>query len=214
MSTAAPPTLMREVLALLGGLLLEGAATGLLDELRAEQVFARSSSAAGGPLGAALGAAQASLDEADSNALATEYTRLFILPAGGPRGRLVIPPWEDCWLGEERTVLGERSRAAMLAYAGAGIGFDAMDERPSDHLGLELCFVSALLVEEEAGERDGAARRAFVREHVQRFAPLIGAALARESREPFWRALGDALTALPDPLARLDAGALPVVMAN
>ena len=46
MSTAAPPTLMREVLALLGGLLLEGAATGLLDELRAEQVFARSSSAA------------------------------------------------------------------------------------------------------------------------------------------------------------------------
>lgn len=200
-----------EALSLAGCLLLDGADTKRLAALRSERIAAELASALPGPLGTALAAIQAGLDGAELDDLAIELTRLMLVPAGGARGKVLVPPWEDCWVGPERQILGERSAAATRAYASAGIGFDGMGERPADHIGLELCFVAALLAEEQDGTRDGSARRAFVREHLARFAPLVGGVLQRESHAAFWQAVGKVLEVLPAHLDRLDPRALPLV---
>jgi TorA maturation chaperone TorD len=200
-----------EALSLAGCLLLDGADTERLAALRSERIAAELASVLPGPLGVAMAAIQAGLDGAEPDDLAIELTRLMLVPTGGARGKILVPPWEDCWVGPERQILGERSAAATRAYASAGIGFDGMGERPADHIGLELCFVAALLTEEQEGARDGSVRRAFVREHLTSFAPILGGALRRESRQALWAALGEALEALPAHLGKLDRGALPVV---
>ena len=94
-------------------------------------------------------------------------------------------------------MLGPRCRAVLGAYVEAGLGFDAMTQRPADHIGLELCFVAELCDQEARGERDGAARDAFVRRHLAVVCSAVGTALARKARGPLWRDVGRALSALP-----------------
>lgn len=183
---------------LLGGLLLDGANTALLAALDRDQILGELGVEVGGELGAALTAAQSSLRLEGAELVAREFTRLFVASSdGGARLPLLVPPWEDCWVGAERRVLGPRSRAVLRAYVEAGLGFDAMAERPADHVGLELCFVAELYDQEERGERDPSARDAFVRRHLGVVASAVGAALAGRARGPHWRDVGRALVALP-----------------
>lgn len=222
--TAAPLAVRarreRDVCHVLGGLFLDGANIELLGALAQDGTLERVGSAAPEPIGACLAAIHEALNADDSAVIAREYTRLFVATTdGGARLPLLVPPWEDCWLGSERRVLGERSRAVLAFYVAAGLGFDTMTEQPSDHVGLELCFVAALLDEEAAGQRDHSVRDAFARAHIGRLAPRLGEALARESKVAFWGAAGRALVALPgllgcgniDEPAQARAVHLPVV---
>ncbi len=202
---------LAETLALLGGILLKGTDGGLFDELREEPIVAELAALLIGPLGDALNALQNALNHEETSLLVEEYARLFVVPAGGAWGHVIVPPWEDCWTGRERRVMGERSHAAMRAYAAAGVGFEAMGEKPADHVGLELCFIATLLNEELDGARDGAARRAFGREHLEHFLPQIGKALSQASTSEFWKSFGSALEALPAVLGQVDVVSLPLV---
>jgi len=190
---------LRDACHLLGGLLLDGANVPMLEEVRSRGEAKRLGGAAHGPLGDRLEAMHAGL-EADSAAeLAAEYTRLFLANGeGGARSKLPVPPWEDCYVDRgERSVHGERSLAAFKAYVDAGLGFAGMKGAPSDHIGLELCFVAALLDEEARGARDETARRSFVNGHLGTFAESLAATLVDSARRPFWSELGKALSALP-----------------
>jgi len=193
---------LRDVCRLLGGLALEGAKPDLLREIQHEGAAAKLGLAMGGRLGEALTAMQGALDEEDPDALAAEYTRLMVANADrGARSPLPVPPWEDCYTGDGRKVLGPRSQAALRAYAAAALGFEGMKEQPADHVGLELCFVAALLDEEEKGARDATTRAAFVNEHLRAFSPALGRTLTDAARTTFWREAGRAIALLPGPLS-------------
>ena len=197
---------LSEVCNLLGGLLLEGADTDLLARLRDAKAVSACVESVGGALGSSLVRLQAELERGELMDVAVDYTRLMVTDAtAGARGPLPVPPWEDCHHGHERQVMGERGQAAFRAYVSAGLGFDDMTTRPADHIGLELCFVAALLMEEVDGERDDRVRAAFVREHLDVFAPRIGGALANKARCGVWTAVGLALIAL-SPLLRPKSG--------
>lgn len=181
----------------LGRLALSGATPALLDELRREAALGSASASLGGDLGSALAAMHAAIEDEEPGAIELEYTRLMITNAeGGARLPLPVPLYEDCYFGE-RQVMGPRSRAALVAYASAELGFDGMRDQPADHLGLELCFVAALLVEEARGERDAMARASFAREHLLPFATAVATAMKERARTRFWQATSRALAALP-----------------
>lgn len=191
----------RDICHLLGGLLLDGAKLPLLDEVRQLHRAEKLGRAVPGDLGRHLLAMQDALEKDTTEDLAAEYTRLFLANgAEGARAKLAVSPWEDCHTGGERQVLGARSQAAFRAYVKAGFGFDGMKEKPSDHIGLELCFVAALLDEELKGERDESSRRAFLGEHLAGFARTVGTALEAEARKSFWKEVGAALATLPSTL--------------
>jgi TorA maturation chaperone TorD len=198
MNVLATKAELRDLCRLLGGVALNGANVDLLREIRREQVASRLAAAVDGELGEALGAMQRALEDEDAEAVAADYTRLMVANAErGARSPLPVPPWEDCYSGGERRVLGARSRATLQAYAAAGLGFAGMTEQPADHIGLELCFVAALLDEEERGERDVSARSAFVDEHLKSFSPALGRSLASCAHKTFWRETGRAIALLP-----------------
>jgi TorA maturation chaperone TorD len=183
---------------LLGGLTLDGAKVELLREVQREKPAVKLAAAIEGELGVALGKMQRAIDDDDPETVAAEYTRLMVANAeGGARSRLPVPPWEDCYTGGERHVLGARSRTTLHSYAAARLGFDGMTEQPADHIGLQLCFVAALLDEEVRGERDDTARSAFVTEHLKTFSPALGRTLADAARKAFWREAGRAIALLP-----------------
>jgi len=190
---------LRDTCQLLGGLALDGARVDLLREIQRDGTAARLGTSLGDELGVALSAMQHALDEEELESLAVEFTRLLI--ASGARKPVPVPPWEDCYVGKGRVVQGDRSRAALLAYATARFAFDGITEQPADHMGLELCFVAALLDEERSGERDGTARAAFVEEHLKTFSPAFGRTLSEAAGKSFWREAGKAIAMLPAALS-------------
>lgn len=188
-------TPLRDTLDLLAWLTLEG---GRVDALRRLRTIAAPD--APGEFGDRARELLSQLASSDLDEVTVEFTRLMVADCAA-RSPLPVPPWEDCWVGDERTVMGPRSQAALLSYAQAELGFDGIKDHPADHIGLELLFVAALLDEEQRGERDNAARVRFVDEHLRRFCPAIGKALATQARHPVWRAVGETLAALPQELA-------------
>jgi len=197
---------LRDVCRLLGGLALEGSRVELLRSLREDGTVARLGPEVGDDLAEALAGMQRALAEEEPEFLAAEYTRLMVADAeGGPRRPVPVPPWEDCYVGTERRVFGPRSRAALQAYVAAGLGYDGIGQVPADHVGLELCFVATLLDEEVRGERDEAARAAFVTDHLAAFSTALARAMTDATRSEFWRQVGRALTLLPPALAETHA---------
>lgn len=189
---------LRDICHLLGGLLLDGANVSLLDKVREQRMATHLAEASEGLLADRMRAIEAGLEADSSAVLAAEYTRLFIANGeAGARGKIPVPPYEDCHSNGDGQVLGERSLAAFKAYVAAGLGFEGMKGHPSDHIGLELCFVAALLNEEANGARDESARCAFMNGHLASFAATVGGALIATSRRPFWAGVGRALSALP-----------------
>ncbi len=186
---------IRDVCQLLGGLALDGANLQLLQRIHHDGAADELAGRVEGPLGEALRGLSGGTESTEQ--LAAEFTRLTLI---GPkaRGRPPIPPIEDAWSeGTSRKLVGDRSLAVMKAYAAASLGFDGMKGEPSDHIGLELCFVAALADEESQGARDSSARDQFVKDHLAGFAPRFGGALREQSTMAFWRAVGAALVELP-----------------
>jgi TorA maturation chaperone TorD len=193
------PVVLRDVCRMLGGLLLEGARRDLLEEVVAREPARTLGTRLGAAMAGPLDAMQAAIEAEGVQATAVEYTRLTVADAtAGARKPVPVPLWEEVYLGSDRRVAGERTRAVLKKYVEAGLGFDRIKEQPADTIGLELLFVAALLDQEAAGTRDASARKAFVAEHLGPFARALGNVLATASKTAFWREAGRALVLLPE----------------
>jgi TorA maturation chaperone TorD len=127
-------------------------------------------------------------------ALRVDYTRLFLLNAH---------PYESVYLDESGMLNAPGSGPVLAEYQASG--FDSAWLRRTgapDHVGLELEYLAALVEAEAAAleqgdarqaERAGDAQRAFLAEHLLRWAPLLGQVLVEQAETPFYRHLGEAL---------------------
>ena len=106
-------------------------------------------------------------------ALRAEYARLLLLNA---------PPYESLYVDEQQLLNTEATVAVVEAYRDGGYSPAGQVGAP-DHVGLELAFVGHLaLAEGEAlarGDASGVARsrarqRAFLADHLGRWAPVVG----------------------------------------
>ncbi len=116
-----------------------------------------------------------------TEALAEEYTRLFIGPSHH------FPPLEGLARGDFQ-LMGDRAMSVKKAYAEAG--FDATDDSGMlpDHLGVELDFI-ATLIEREEWERTSR----FVNSHLLAWVPNWVADFSKQARFNFYPAVGGAL---------------------
>jgi TorA maturation chaperone TorD len=159
---------------LLGRLCLAEVDARLLAALRATPEFA---------------ATLAGDDDALLAALRAEYARLFLLNA---------PPYESVYVDEAMLLNTAATVAVVEAYRAGGYSPAGQAGAP-DHVGLELGFLGHLAAVESGalarGDVPAAAenrtrQRRFLAEHVGRWAPIWGTAVARLARQPFYTALG------------------------
>ncbi len=122
----------------------------------------------------------------DAAALANEFARLFLDPAGAP-----CPPWQSLYSDDHR-LMGAAHRSALAWYRAAGMELRNPAE-PADHVGLLLAFYSRLLAGGSTPEIAGA----FFEEHLQWLPPYC-ALLAAAARHPFYSALAAATRTLLD----------------
>jgi TorA maturation chaperone TorD len=147
------------------------------------------------PLAAALAAGPApSLD-----ALRLAHARLF-----GHTARGAAPPYETEY-GDDSLFAPQREMSDLGAFFRAfGLRVDAGAHERPDHIGCECEFLLVLARKEararalgdapmEEATRDAA--RAFLRDHLGRWAPAFGASLARLDAGGFHGALGRLLAA-------------------
>jgi DMSO reductase family type II enzyme chaperone len=132
--------------------------------------------------------------------LALAYDRLFGHTA---RGR--VTPYETEY-GEDSTWAPQREMSDLVAFLRAfGLAPDPAARERADHVAVACEFMLVLARKEahaiQAGdaamlESTRRAARAFLREHLGRWAPALGAQLAREDGGGFHGALGRLLVAL------------------
>ena len=116
-----------------------------------------------------------------ADALAEEYTRLFV----GPHHH--HPPSEGLARGDGQ-LLGDRAIEVRLAYQAAGYEPIADSGLLPDHISMELDFV-AVLIEREAAE----AAREFVRTHLNAWVPGWVGEYSPHARFRFYPAIGEIL---------------------
>lgn len=130
-----------------------------------------------------LGAWFESADEKAVGALRVEFARLFLLPGG-------VSPHASAWLeGEQEMIAGQIAALTYRAMAALDLEqTEPVGALSLDHLGL-LYSVASHALDSKVPER------VAVGEHVEREAlgdwvVAFGTALAQQSREPLYRALG------------------------
>ena len=131
--------------------------------------------------------------------LMQEYQRLF----AGPY-RVEAPPYESCYRGPGRAVMGEAAVEVLRSYAEAGVALHPGVRDLPDHIALELEFL-AHLAAAEAGhwrrrERSRLAaclerEERFLGEHLLRWIAPFAARVAAATRCPFYPALAAAAAA-------------------
>jgi TorA maturation chaperone TorD len=129
--------------------------------------------------------------DASPRELEAEHTALFVLPSG-------VIPHEAFYLDREQRLGGRVTIAVEQFYRRAGIPLSNGCIEMPDHLGLELEFMAALCkLEAEleaAGDREGrgqcvAAQRAFLEEHLSRWAPRCCEQVIAQTGLRFYQAL-------------------------
>lgn len=142
-----------------------------------------------GPLRDALAAFAAAAYRGDAAALADEHVFLF--------DRLVrCPPWESAY-GDGPQMAGKSAELADIAgfYAAFGLTPGGSQPDTEDHVVAELEFMSALALKEAwaRGEDDAHgvaivrdAARAFLTDHLGRWAELLADELAQATPLPFY----------------------------
>jgi TorA maturation chaperone TorD len=193
--------------------------------------------AAGGGLPAgiaeALATFAATARQANPEALADEHVFLF-------DRQVPCPPYEGAW-GDGPQMAGKAAALADIAgfYAAFGLGAEGGQSDTEDHIVAELEFMSALALKEAwaIGEEDHdglevtrQAERAFLADHLGRWAPVFAEALRGVTPLPYYaaaaallegwlRAEGDLLGVSPaapvggpidDPIQREDAFSCPL----
>lgn len=137
-----------------------------------------------------------------AEALAVEYTRLFVGP--GPH----IAPYESVFVrgfGEDGPQLwGSATEAVSVFYREAGLEIRAGNEIP-DHIGIELEAAAELAATQaellERGETAEAERvreqeMRFAREHLAVWLPDFSRAVAGQARESFYRGMAALIAGL------------------
>ncbi len=132
-------------------------------------------------------------------ALGAAYGRLF-----GHTARGEAPPYETEY-GEDSLFQPQREMADLGAfYRAFGLRVDAAAHERADHVACECEFLLVLarkearalsLGDEPMREATGRAARLFLREHLGRWAPALGARLDRLDPRGFYGALGRLLAA-------------------
>ena len=129
----------------------------------------------------------------DVAALQADYNALFFVPVSGR----YLPPYESAQ--RARRLWGPITHQVANFYA--SVGFDLarlrMDEHwqrldAPDHAGIELACLSALLrayAETSSPDLAGAIDF-FAREHIRRWLPPYGDAVAQNAETPLYRLLG------------------------
>jgi TorA maturation chaperone TorD len=159
-----------------------------------------------------FGAALAGDDATLLSALRAEYARLFLLN---------VPPYESLYLDEQQLLNTETTVAVVEAYRAGGYSPAGQVGAP-DHVGLELAFVGYLALAESVALEHGdaaavassrARQRAFLADHLGRWAPVWAVTLRRLARQPFYTALGDVIRdfALADLDSALEGSEIAVV---
>ena len=146
----------------------------------------------------------------DPHTLRAEATRLFV---GAPEA--ACNPYEGFWRAQDDGVqplmfVNPHSMAVERFCKACGLGQPEDTNEPLDHIATEfellqyLAGIEAGIVEPFADGPDvkdfpeggaAAAYQAFLEEHVLSFAPRLAEALERDSRLPFYRAVGRLLAA-------------------
>jgi len=142
---------------------------------------------------AAVGAAPETDADADVEALAVEYARLFIGPGDH------VAPYASVHLGGDGASLwGEKTAWVKNFIEDAGFDYRPDYHGLPDHIAVELEFMQAMTAEEAAalekgdGERAARIRRAetaFVTEHLATWAPAFCRQVIDRAELPFYRAL-------------------------
>ncbi|NQT85385.1 molecular chaperone TorD family protein [bacterium] len=134
--------------------------------------------------------------EAQAEALAVEYCRLFIGP-----GRH-LSPHEAILRGEQRH-WGLSTVLVNEAYAKAGFEMAAEAREMPDHVGVELAFIATLCEREaelaESGavdlaERTRRARKQFLTEHLAVWLPILSSEVAKRAELSFYPVLARLVT--------------------
>ena len=127
--------------------------------------------------------------------LRADYARCFLMN---------VPPYESVYLDESGMLNVAASGAVLGHYQEHGFESEAARTTGApDHLGLELEFMAHLADRTLAAERIG--QRAvvasltseqlhFLAEHLARWLPLFGVALAEVAATPFYRVYGEAVS--------------------
>lgn len=177
---------------------------GLLAELRSCATRCLDSrGAAGDPLTAAVAGFRAALREPDAVAsiLQQEYVFLF-------DRQVHCSPYETAY-GDGRRIAGKSAELADIAGFYTAFGLAPSAARPDmvDHVAAELEFMSLLALKEAAAlteDLDEAlavtreAARAFLRDHLGRWAGAFARQLADSTAVPYYQAAGRLLAALVD----------------
>lgn len=119
----------------------------------------------------------------DQDRTRAEWERLF---GGGPAA---LDLTESGNLGEP----AERLRRELAGhYRTAGLGEEAFEGAPADHLGRELRYLAHLvgeLARDESVERLRDEISGFTREHCDRYRGRVLERIQERAEEPLWRAL-------------------------
>jgi len=130
-----------------------------------------------------------------ADALAVEYTRLFLGPGHH------ISPHESVQLKRGSGILwGPETSAVCRAYHAAGFGIDETETHIPDHISVELDFLSLLAREEAQAwtDRDSAAKflhlqHGFISRHLGKWAAAFCAKVKEEAEFSFYPAFADLL---------------------
>lgn len=131
--------------------------------------------------------------------LMPEYQRLFVGPY-----RVEAPPYESCYRGPGRAVMGEAAVEVLRSYAEAGVALHPEVRDLPDHIALELEFLAHLAAAEvghwRRRERSRLAaclerEERFLGEHLLRWIAPFAARVAAATRRPFYPALAAAAAA-------------------
>lgn len=131
-------------------------------------------------------------------------------------GKKLAAPWESVYRSPERLVKQPCEADVVRAYATHLIGFEGMGQRPADHAGYELEFVSILLERGRRSRRAREAARAFVRAHVITWMPRWARDIAAHAGTDFHRGVAKTLAglcAVESALAAAAPAAPPLAMA-
>lgn len=138
-----------------------------------------------------LRAFSSSWHDARYGALKADYARLFVGP-----DHLLAPPWESVYRSPEHILFDYPTLEVRQHYQRFGMPIPRLNVEPDDHIGLEfrflthLCRLSLAALEQEQPDILATIlteMRAFVDEHLLRWAPEFLLAVIDNAQTDFYR---------------------------
>jgi len=135
------------------------------------------------------------LSKRSCEALRSDYTRMFVGP-----GRVPAPPWESLYTDVERLHFSEETLRVRAAYRKHNLSPRDLGHSPDDHIGLELDFMRQLCERAKQADEAGLAailedQRAFLDEHLLKWAPDWAGDVVKSAETDFYRGMAELLEA-------------------